>query len=87
MLIFEKSNRKIKKYKVFYNGKWIHFGDSRAEQYEDKTGLGLYSHLNHYDKKRRTNYLKRAKGITDKYGNLTYLDKNMANYYSVNYLW
>ena len=66
---------------------WIHFGDTRYEQFEDRTPLKLYSHLNHFDKKRRMNYLQRAKGIKDKNGNLTYLDKNSPNYYSVKYLW
>ena len=38
-------------------------------------------------KKRRDAYIKRAKGIKDKNGNLTYLDKASPNYYSVKYLW
>ena len=72
---------------VKYNNKWVHFGDLRYEQYEDKTPLKLYYNLNHKDKKRRFNYLKRAKGIKDKEGNLTYLNKNSPNYYSIKYLW
>jgi len=32
-------------------------------------------------------YLKRAKGIVDQEGNLTYNDKSSANYYAINYLW
>ena len=87
MLTFKKSTRKNKKYMVFYNNKWIHFGDKRFQQYEDKTPLKIYSHLNHNDKARRTNYLKRSKGIKDWEGNPTYLNKNSANYYSVKYLW
>jgi hypothetical protein len=70
---------------VQYNNKWIHFGDTRYEQYEDK--IGLYSHLNHFDKRRRANYLSRAKGIKNKKGERTYLDKSSPNYYSVKYLW
>lgn len=84
---FRRSTRKNKKYMVFHKDKWIHFGDTRYEQFEDQTPLKLYSHLNHFDKKRRMNYLQRAKGIKDKNGNLTYLDKNSPNYYSVKYLW
>jgi len=34
---FKKSTRKNKKYMVYYNGKWIHFGDTSFGQYEDKT--------------------------------------------------
>ena len=75
-----KSKAKNKKFSVYVmkNGKktLINFGDSR---YEDFT--------QHKDKKRRENYLKRAKGIKDKNGNLTWKDKNTANYWSVHYLW
>jgi hypothetical protein len=67
--------------------KWIHFGDTRYEQFKDRTPLKLYSHLNHNDAKRRMNYLQRSKGIKDKKGNLTYLNKDSPNYYSVKYLW
>jgi len=31
--------------------------------------------------------LARAKGIKDKNGNLTWKDKNSANYYAIRYLW
>ena len=42
----EKKTGKIKK---------IGFGDKSYPQYEDKA-LKMYSHLNHYDEKRRNNY-------------------------------
>jgi hypothetical protein len=72
---------------VFYNNKWIHFGDLRYQQFKDQTTLKIYSHLDHNDAKRRHNYLRRAKGIKNKNGDLTYLNKNSSNYYSVKYLW
>ena len=56
--------------------KLIHFGDSR---YQDFT--------QHKDEKRRQSYLKRAKAIRNKKGELTYKDKNTANYWSVKTLW
>jgi hypothetical protein len=56
--------------------KLIHFGHSR---YQDFT--------QHKDEKRRASYLKRAKGIKNKQGNLTWKDKNTKNYWSVHYLW
>jgi hypothetical protein len=84
---FRKSTHKGKKYMVYYNNKWIHFGDNTMEHYKDSTPLKLYSHLNHNDKKRQKNYLSRAKGIKDKQGNLTYNNKNSSNYYSIKYLW
>ena len=87
-----KSTSKNKKYSVYVKGdngktKLINFGDTRFENYKDTTPLKLYSHLNHNDPIRRDRYLQRAKGIKDKQGNLTWKDKNSANYYSVKYLW
>jgi hypothetical protein len=85
---FEKSNIKDKKYSVITpKGKKIHFGNSNYEQYKDSTGLKIYSHLDHMDKKRRTRYLARAKGIKNKNGKLTWKDPESANYYSIRYLW
>ena len=51
-LLKEKKTGKIKK---------ISFGDKRYQQYEDKV-LKVYSHLNHYDKKRRDLYRSRRLG-------------------------
>jgi len=79
--------RRIDKDNTSNNNRWIHFGDTRYEQFKDQTPLKLYSNLNHNDAKRRINYLQRSKGIKDKNGNLTYLNKNSPNYYSVKYLW
>lgn len=86
---FKQSTRKNKKYMVRYNtnSKWIHFGDLNYQQYTDKTPLKLYAYLDHKDKQRRDAYLKRAMGIHDKNGNLTYNNKNSPNYLSIKYLW
>ena len=84
---FKKSTRAGKKYMVVVNGKTIHFGSSSMEHYRDTTPLKLYTHLNHNDKKRRASYLARAKGIRNKAGELTYKDKNSANYFSIKFLW
>jgi hypothetical protein len=56
--------------------KIINFGDSRYEQYKDRTRLKLYKHLDHLDDKRRENYRKRH-------------SKNMgiASQLAMNYLW
>lgn len=86
--MFKKSTRKNKKYMVKTpSNKWVHFGDSRMEQYKDTTGLKLYSNLDHNDEKRKKNFLARAKGIKNKSGELTYKDPESSNYYSINYLW
>ena len=60
------------------NGKktLINYGDSRFEDYTQ-----------HKDKVRQKSYLTREKGIKNKQGELTYKDKNSANYWAINYLW
>ena len=71
------SDRKNKKYVVtLKNGKKIHFGDDR---YEDFT--------THKDTERRSRYRKRASAIREKNGNLTYNNKNSANFWSYHLLW
>lgn len=73
----EASSRKNKKYVVtLKDGKKINFGDSRYQDY-----------TMHHDKERRKNYRRRAAGITDKQGNLTYKDKKSANFWSYHLLW
>ena len=72
-----RSSRKHKKWKVRApSGKWVHFGDSR---YEDFT--------QHRDPERRRRYLARATAIRDKSGNLAYKDPEPPNYYAVRLLW
>ena len=64
---FQKSNAKNKKYSAILKNKdtgrtiAINFGDTRYQQYKDSTGLGLYSHLDHIDKERRSRYRSRHK--------------------------
>ena len=65
--------------------KLIHFGQLPYKHFKDK--IGLYKNLDHNDKERRDRYLKRAKGIKNKEGKITWKDKNSANYYAVKYLW
>lgn len=84
---FRKSTKKNKKYDVYHDGKWIAFGDVFSEQFKDSTGLGLYSHMDHGDFKRREAYRKRASGIKNGKGELTYKDKNSPNYWSYHFLW
>jgi hypothetical protein len=86
-MIIKESTRASKKYMVFYNNHWIHFGDRTMQQFRDSTPLKLYSYLDHNDPVRRQRYLARAKGIRDANGNLTYSNPNLANFYSVHFLW
>ena len=92
MPVFEKSDRKDKKYKVITpKGKKIHFGaiveGVPMGHYKDSTGLGIYSRYDHGDKDRRDRYLARAKKIKNKKGELTWNNPETANYYSIKYLW
>ena len=83
----KKSTRKDTKYMVLVSDKWIHFGDKNYQHYEDKTPLGLYSHLDHHDVERRNRYLKRATKIRDKQGNFTCDDTHSSNFFAIKYLW
>jgi len=83
------STRKNKKYDVYYNNRWISFGDNRYEHYKTSklipTSLRIYPE--HLDKQRRANYRRRASKIVNKYGKLTYKDKNSSNYWAYKLLW
>mgnify|MGYP003627550529 CR=1 FL=1 len=72
----KRSTRKNKKWMVKYGDHWIHFGDSRYQDYTQ-----------HRDKERQKAYLKRARGIKNKQGRLTYTNKNNANFWAINILW
>ena len=67
--MIKKSTRKFKKYMYKPPGKfsrWIHFGDTRYQQYEDSTGLGLYSRKDHKNKRRQANYFQRHSNVGTK---------------------
>ena len=71
------SKRKKSKYVVtLKNGKKIHFGSSLYPVF-----------LIHKDKDRKENYLKRAKKIKNKQGDLTYNNPESPNFWSINLLW
>ena len=73
---FGVSSRKNKKFYVRYNGKAIHFGDSRYKDYTQ-----------HGDPVRRKSYKARASKIKNKNGQLTYKMKSAANYWAYHILW
>ena len=71
------SKRKDMKYSVtLQSGKRINFGSAKYEDY-----------LSHKDEERRQKYLKRAKAIKNKKGELTFNNPQSANYWSINLLW
>ena len=78
---FKYKGNGVFKYSVYVKSasgkpKVIHFGDSRYQDFRQ-----------HKDQKRRASYLKRAKGIKNKEGKLTWRLKDTKNYWSVHYLW
>ena len=71
------STRKNNKYMVTLpEGKKVHFG---SPKYADYTI--------HKDRERRDKYLARATKIKNKQGELTYINPESSNYWSVNLLW
>lgn len=74
--MISRSNRKNKKLVVNLNGKFIHFGDRR---YEDFTI--------HKNEKRRLRYLKRHYNILDESGNRVINDPYSPSYWSARVLW
>ena len=82
---YEKSSRKGKKLMVRIDNKLIHFGDSSAEHFFDKTRI--WKELDHKNEKKKKNYLTRSAGIKDKEGKLTKDNKLSPNYHSRKILW
>jgi hypothetical protein len=85
---FQKSKAKNKKYSAIIKKKdgdnpreyILNFGDKRYQQFEDTTGLKLYSSLNHFDNKRKDNYHSRhSKNV--KQGIFS------PTYFSMEFLW
>jgi hypothetical protein len=77
------STAKNKKYSVYVlkDGKrrLIHFGDSRYGQYEDRSRLKHYSHLDHKNEARREAFYRRHGGVSR--------DRNSALYWAQQVLW
>tara|TARA_R110000823_G_scaffold199979_3_gene330988 strand:+ start:196 stop:468 length:273 start_codon:yes stop_codon:yes gene_type:complete len=74
------SNKKYSVYVKANNNKGykiIHFGSSAYGDFASGTATAS----------QRSAYLKRARGIKDGEGRLTYKNKNSANYWSIKYLW
>ena len=69
------SKRKNNKYVVEYEGKKIHFGSTKYEDY-----------LIHKDLDRREKYLAKAKKVTNKNGDFTYDSPSFPNYWSLKLL-
>jgi len=84
LLGFRKSKNSKKKYDaILFDDKikYVSFGDINYQHYKDTTPDKLYSHLDHVDKKRRKNYIKRASAKN------YHLKKYSPAYFSYNYLW
>ena len=82
---YELSTRKNKKLMTLVDGKKIHFGNTLYGHFKDKTGI--WSMLDHGNKKRRQNYLLRSAPIKDGKGNLTKDNPLSANFHARRILW
>lgn len=84
-LMFHDSGTKNKKYdailmhKKTKKLKLVSFGDKRYPHYNDQTGLGLYSHLDTFDKERRRLYKIRHEN--------TRHTKFSSSYFADRFLW
>ena len=82
---FVKSKNPKKKYDAILQNKKtkrevrVPFGQIGYEQYNDKTGLGLYSKYDHKDKKRRDSYRARHKNDN--------LNEYSPGFFSWRFLW
>jgi hypothetical protein len=70
----------------------LHFGDSRYEQYKDRTKLQLYKDKNHNTRKRLQNYYSRHSGTKNRKTAITKEIKKSDGYYTPKilshiYLW
>ena len=79
-------NKKTKKIRV------IHFGDSRYQQYRDRTPLQLYKNLNHGTRKRMQNYYSRHSKTRNRNKAIKQEIKKSNGYYTAKilshkYLW
>ena len=81
-----RSEKPLKKLKVFVNDKWVHFGAYPYQHFYDETEL-LDDKYNHYDIDRRYKYLKRSMNIKNKKGELTAYDPESPNYHAMRILW
>ena len=86
---FRLSKSKNKKYDVYYDGKWISFGDSRYEHYKTSNIIPneLHIYKEHNDKNRRQLYRNRASKIKNKYGELTFNNPRYPNFWAFHLLW
>ena len=81
--IQDKKTKKIRK---------LHFGDSRYQQYKDRTPLKLYKNKNHGTRKRMQNYYSRHSGTKNRKDAIEKEKKKSKGYYSPKilshiYLW
>tara|TARA_R110001592_G_scaffold353739_1_gene652860 strand:- start:131 stop:424 length:294 start_codon:yes stop_codon:yes gene_type:complete len=78
-----RSTPSTKKFSVYVKAdnkkgfKILHFGQKGADDFRSGTAT----------QQQRKSYLARAKGIKNKKGELTWKDKNTANFWSVSWLW
>lgn len=90
-IVFKKGSGYKKYTAVLPDGKKVHFGDNRYQQFKDsvppRLGGGLWSKKDHADKKRRANYRKRHAGMFCKDGVRCIDKKYSPAWFSYYFLW
>jgi hypothetical protein len=88
---FQKGTGKKKYTAILPNGKKVHFGHRDYQHYRDsvpkKLGGGKWSHKDHLDPKRRTNYRKRHGGMICKDGVKCISKRYSPAWFSYYFLW
>lgn len=98
ILSFKKSPIKNKKYRALIQNiktkktRNIDFGGLGYEQYKDRTGVGLYTNVNHGNRKRMRNYFNRHSGTPNRKEAIEKERKKSDGYYNAKilsheYLW
>lgn len=83
---FRKSTKKGYKYDALLrDGRIVHFGRLPYQHYMDK--IGLWSKLDHGDKRRRSNYRSRHKGIITADGTPAVEVKESPAWFALHFLW
>lgn len=76
---------------ILPDGRKVNFGHRDYEHYRDsvpiRQGGGLWSHLDHGDKRRRDSYRSRHQGVRTGSGERAYLQRYSPAWFSYHYLW
>lgn len=88
---FVRGPRRYKYTAILPDGEKVNFGHRDYEHYRDSVprllGGGLWSHLDHGDKRRRSNYRSRHSGVRTGSGQRAYMQRYSPAWFSYHFLW